>query len=94
MKFQLHWLEQGQWCVREVRVAQTFEFHGLMFAIHRPPDEASRTWCVSELSSGATLTVNQPGTKADAQSAACKLLAQNPPERWQQTVKKILDARH
>lgn len=94
MKFQLRWLHDGQWQVSEARAAETFEFHGLTFAIHRPLAGNLKTWCVSEVSTGASLCINLPGTKADAKSEACRSLAQSSPESWHRTINQLLKSRH
>lgn len=94
MKFQLHWLDAGQWRLTEVRAAETFEACGLVFAIHRPLAGNPRTWCVSEVTTGASLCVNLTGTKAQARNTALDSLAQSTPDSWQRTIARIKKGQH
>jgi hypothetical protein len=94
MKFRLHWLNDGQWHVSDAKAAETFEMYDLTWAIHRPLAGNLKRWCVTEVTTGASLCINLLGTKAEVRSEACRILALSPPENWHRTIAQILKSRH
>jgi hypothetical protein len=94
MKFQLHWIDNGQWRVSEVQSAETFEMYGFTFAIHRPVMGNPKTWCVTEVRTGASLLINMTGTKAQARDEACRTLGTFPKEQWEGTLTKLMRKSH
>jgi len=94
MKFQLHWPHNGQWQVSEVQSAETFEMYGFTWAIHRPIVGNPKTWCVTEVRTGASLLINIAGTKAQARNEACQTLESNPKEWWEAALNKLMRKSH